>query len=350
MSLTLYKGQAKRLASYLSASHDVTLGHGHALEAVAAMHGYHDWNTLVAAEKSGATPIAGTPAVPCVIPDGAPAAALSLEDLGLAAPQMAQLDVAMDRLAGLFVVAGVVGSGRTTTMQALLEALDREDDSSVLVLASARLLRPLPGAVSVPFHANDPAAYQQVLALGLHPDIVIMGEIRDAAAAELAVALVENGCRVWATIHARSADGAVKRLLDSASRLQQQEPWPSPIAAVVWQTLLPRLCPACRQPAIDVLPAGEPERLAGCYGVPANDLYVKGAPASPNAACAECHGRGTSGYVAVAEVQTPGLGRPRARMSPVEHAVERLRDGLVDVHDVERLTLALQVAPIPSDR
>ena len=138
----------------------------------------------------------------------------SLEALGLPPDDVAGLRELLARPAGLLVVAGPVGSGKTTTLYALLGELD--DGTRNLVTLEDPVEYPLQGVVQA---AVDPARQLDFgsgarALLRQDPDVLMIGEIRDVATCEVALRAALAGYRVLATVHADDALGGVWRLLD----------------------------------------------------------------------------------------------------------------------------------------
>jgi len=138
----------------------------------------------------------------------------SLEALGLQDGEVAVLHRLLARPSGLLVVAGPVGSGKTTTLYALLGELD--DGTRNLVTLEDPVEYPLDGVVQAsvdPARRIDFDSGARAL-LRQDPDVLMIGEIRDAATAEVALRAALAGHRVLATLHAEDALAGIWRLLD----------------------------------------------------------------------------------------------------------------------------------------
>jgi len=138
----------------------------------------------------------------------------SLAALGLQGAELDTLQRLLARPSGLLVVAGPVGSGKTTTLYALLGELD--DGTRNLVTLEDPVEYPLDGVVQA---AVDPARRIDFdsgarALLRQDPDVLMIGEIRDAATAEVALRAALAGHRVLATLHADDALAGIWRLLD----------------------------------------------------------------------------------------------------------------------------------------
>lgn len=197
--------------------------------------------------------------------DAGPVAALRL--LLRAAPTFASLNmpVAFDDLIdlphGLVLVCGAAGAGKSTTLAALAqEALRRR--SLVLVTLEDPIEYVLtPSATSLVRRrqvGRDVRDFASGLrdALRADPDMLLIGEVRDAETAALALTAAETGHLVLASIHSRSAASAVERIVDVCPAEQQQQvriQLAESLRAVVSQRLIRRRHGAGRVPAIELL-------------------------------------------------------------------------------------------------
>ena len=137
-----------------------------------------------------------------------------LSALGLSDEQMAVIKAAIEKPYGLILITGPTGSGKSTTLYSLLNELDREK-SNVVSLEDP-----------VEYHMPDMNQSQVMpeigytFAAGLRsilrqdPDIIMVGEIRDAETAQLAIQAALTGHLVFSTLHTNNAIGVVPRLID----------------------------------------------------------------------------------------------------------------------------------------
>ena len=138
----------------------------------------------------------------------------TLEELGLSAVNLATLKRAIKSSYGMILVTGPTGSGKSTTLYSMLNAIDREKHNVV--------------SLENPVEYNIPGVSQSqvrpeigyTFATGLRsilrqdPDIIMVGEIRDKETAQLAIQASLTGHLVFATLHTNSAIGAIPRLVD----------------------------------------------------------------------------------------------------------------------------------------
>jgi len=215
-----------------------------------------------------------------------------LSKIGFDAARLAAIERMLAYPEGLILVTGPTGSGKTTTLYAMLDHLDDEavnimtlEDPVEYPMARVRQTA-VSEAAKIGFATGIRALLRQ------DPDIILVGEIRDSETAEMAIRAAMTGHRVFATLHTNSAIGSIARLLDLGIR-------PALLAdnlrGVIAQRLVRRLCPDCHHLA----PAttGEYLRLGLFDEENSNGLILAHAGACPN-----CAGRGYRGRLPVFEV------------------------------------------------
>lgn len=170
--------------------------------------------------------------------------ARQISELGLAAEQIEQLHVLLQNPAGLLIVAGPTGQGKTTTLAAINWAIPRT--AKVISLED-------PIEIIQPYIEQKPviADHQELnfanmvrVALREDPDVISISEIRDTATAKAAYTAALTGHLVTATVHAHDTFGVVQRLLDlglSAESLSQV----GVLRGIMAQRLVAKLCVAC---------------------------------------------------------------------------------------------------------
>jgi general secretion pathway protein E len=155
---------------------------------------------------------------------------------------------------GMILACGPTGSGKTTTLYALLRDIDLQERNVVTIEDPVEIQ--LDGVTQIPVNEQQGNSFSALLksVLRQDPDIILVGEVRDAETARIAVQSAMTGHLVFSTVHARDAIGAVYRLLDLGV-----EPYlvSSGLQLVLAQRLVRQLCPHCRKP---VRPT--PEQLA----------------------------------------------------------------------------------------
>lgn len=168
---------------------------------------------------------------------------LSLEDLGMTSSALNWFREVIDRPNGIFLVTGPTGSGKTTTLYAALQTLNRAD-RKILTVEDPVEYR-IKGINQVQVQPRIGLEFSRVLKAFLRqaPNVVLVGEIRDKETAEVAIQASLTGHLVFSTVHTNDAPSAATRLLDMgvppflvATSLQ----------GVLAQRLVRRLCDACK--------------------------------------------------------------------------------------------------------
>ncbi|MCI4677160.1 GspE/PulE family protein [Rhodoblastus acidophilus] len=201
--------------------------------------------------------------------------ALDFQALGFEPETIAALRQVMRLPNGIVLVTGPTGSGKTTTLYTALRELARPDvkvftveDPVEYQLAGINQVQVQP-AIGLDFPATLRAILRQ------DPDIVMIGEIRDAETARIAIQASLTGHLVFSTLHTNSAASSITRLIDMGV---ENYLIASTVKAVLAQRLVRKLCPACAEPLdgrdewrerlIGDIEAEEPERLMRPRGCP----------------------------------------------------------------------------------
>jgi len=172
---------------------------------------------------------------------------LELESLGLEPEELDLLLHAVSLPHGLVLVTGPTGCGKSTTLQAALRRILRERPVNAIAVQDP-VEYDLPGVAQVEVDAAHKITFEKALRSILRhdPDVILIGEIRDAATLDIALKAALTGHLVLATLHTNSAASAVTRLVDMGADRYLVA---ATLRLVVAQRLVRRLCPACSQPA-----------------------------------------------------------------------------------------------------
>ncbi|MCP3917493.1 MAG: Flp pilus assembly complex ATPase component [bacterium] len=221
------------------------------------------------------------------------AVSLDLVALGLTEEDETALRGLTELPHGIVLVTGPTGSGKTTTLYAMLS--EANDPAVKIITVEDPVEYDIRGIVQVPINEDIGVGYDAVLRSMLRqdPDKILVGEIRDRDTATTAVEASLTGHTVFATIHTNDAPSTVTRLIDMGV-----EPFliTATLEAVVAQRLVRMICPDCRtpyEPDDEVLMELGPDadRLQG-----ATLFFGKG--------CARCHHTGYSGRTGIFEIMT----------------------------------------------
>lgn len=192
---------------------------------------------------------------------------LSLKDLGLAADQIDAIEQMSRSPHGIVLVSGPTGSGKTTTLYAVMRTINAMEKNILTVEDPVEYTMPLVQQVSVNEKAGITFASSIRSFLRQDPDVLLVGEIRDEETADLAMRAALTGHLVFSTVHTNDAVGAIVRLRDLGV---QDYIIASTIRGVVSQRLLRRLCPHCKIPATRAEPWNgiQPEQIFEHMGCP----------------------------------------------------------------------------------
>lgn len=216
---------------------------------------------------------------------------LDFDALGFEPQAISTLRDVMRLPNGIVLVTGPTGSGKTTTLYTGLRELARPDvkvftveDPVEYQLAGINQVQVQPG-IGLDFPATLRAILRQ------DPDIVMIGEIRDAATAQIAIQASLTGHLVFSTLHTNSAASSITRLIDMGVESYLIA---STVKAVLAQRLVRRLCAACAAP-LDAREQWRDQlsREIRTHG-PERLMQPKG--------CAQCRGLGYSGRSTIAEL------------------------------------------------
>jgi len=170
---------------------------------------------------------------------------LQVDDLGMPKDTSDQLDDLIRRPHGIILVTGPTGSGKTTTLYAALQKMDRQGRNIMTVEDPVEYDLPGISQTQINLRAGMTFARGLKAILRQDPDVILIGEIRDGETAEIATQSSLTGHLVLSTLHTNTAAGAITRLQDLGvdSFLLA-----STVRGILSQRLLRRLCLSCRQP------------------------------------------------------------------------------------------------------
>jgi len=209
---------------------------------------------------------------------------LSLSDIGLGDAGVATMERMLARTSGIILVTGPTGSGKSTTLYAALNRVNSSEKNIITIEDPIEYQIKGIGQIQVNPKIDLTFASGLRSILRQDPDIIMVGEIRDAETAEIAIQASLTGHLVLSTLHTNDAASAVTRLVDMGI-----EPFmiASSLTAVMAQRLVRVICPHCREEYRPV------ERYAG---IELPDTLYRGR------GCDRCFGLGTMGRTAIYEI------------------------------------------------
>ena len=239
-----------------------------------------------------------------------------LEGLGLTEQQLTRLKLMIARPEGIILFTGPTGSGKTTTLYSILNHINSEglnimtlEDPVEYPMALVRQTS-VAESVKLDFAGGIRSMMRQ------DPDVILVGEIRDAETAEMAFRAAMTGHQVYSTLHTNSAIGAIPRLLDIGIL---PDIMAGNVIGVVAQRLIRRLCPHCKTPyqAED----HEARLLGGPAEAPRPVLFCP-------CGCARCDFQGYRGRLAIMEIlrmngDLDELVARRGTTREIQHAADR---------------------------
>ncbi len=213
---------------------------------------------------------------------------LTLKDLGMEDREAGLLEKAIENPTGLILVTGPTGSGKSTTLYAVLNALNTEHVN--IVTAEDPVEYNMDGITQVNCDSEVGLTFDEALRSFMRqdPDIIMVGEIRDLQTADIALKAAMTGHLVLSTLHTNDAPATVSRLVNMGI-----PPYlvASSQMTVIAQRLMRRLCEKCRQPYMpdmDILKAMGLDKVKADFYMPVG--------------CEDCAGTGYNGRLGVYEL------------------------------------------------
>jgi type IV pilus assembly protein PilB len=218
---------------------------------------------------------------------------VGLRDLGFGEEDWKRFSVMIKRPNGILLVTGPTGSGKTTTLYAALNELNRPDVK--IITAEDPVEYYLPGVNQCEVRSKIGMTFARIIRAMLrqNPNILLVGEIRDQETAETAMQASLTGHLVFSTLHTNDAPSAVTRLVDIGI-----QPFlvASSVMAIMAQRLVRKVCPKCRtryEPAPHLL-----------QGLGLRPELAKKANFSKGKGCANCNKSGYRGRMGIYELMT----------------------------------------------
>jgi type IV pilus assembly protein PilB len=251
----------------------------------------------------------------------------SIAELGLSAVDLARFTEVLDRSHGMVLVTGPTGSGKSTTLYAVLNTIIKRNLNIITIEEPVEYH--IPGIEQVPINADIGMTFAAALRniLRHDPDVIMVGEIRDKETAKIAVQSALTGHLLLSTLHTNSASASITRLIEMGV---DDFLIRSTLLAVVAQRLVRQNCRAC------LVPEPIDEVVRTVMGVGADEVFSIGQ------GCDTCKNTGVAGRRMAYEllIVTPQLRQsitPSADSDTIE--AQAVADGMVPLTQ-HALTLA----------
>ncbi len=215
---------------------------------------------------------------------------LNLDVLGFNPEDLRRFRRAITEPYGMVLVTGPTGSGKTTTLYAAISEIDSQENKIITIEDPVEYQ--LRGVVQIPVNEKKGLTFARGLRSILRhdPDKIMVGEIRDAETAQIAIQSALTGHLVFTTVHANNAFDVIGRFVNMGI-----EPYNfvSALNCILAQRLVRAICPACKVPVVVDRVLCEESGLA--YEL------VKDRPLYQGKGCMECNGLGYRGRSAITE-------------------------------------------------
>jgi len=198
---------------------------------------------------------------------------------------------ALDVPTGVILITGPTGSGKTTTLYAAIDYLNRPTSKIITVEDPVEYI--IPGIIQC---SVDPAAGRSFddslkAVVRQDPDIIVMGEVRDKKSAQVAVQAALTGHKVLTTFHTEDSIGGLLRLIDMGIETFLVS---STVVSILAQRLIRTVCPDCRQAYMPN------RRIANLIGI--DDETLRNHTFYRGTGCGTCYGTGYHGRTALHEL------------------------------------------------
>ncbi len=247
---------------------------------------------------------------------------ISKEKLGFSKENIKKFDALLNNPNGIILITGPTGSGKSTTLYAMLTELNKGIENIITVEDPVEYT--VAGVNQVQVNSKAGLTFSSGLRsiLRQDPDIIMIGEIRDQETVEIAIRAAITGHLVLSTIHTNDAPGTISRLIDMGVPSYMLA---SSLVGIMAQRLVRRICPACKTK----------------YTPNKFELSAAGLPPSYNKeifigkGCSNCNNTGYKGRTAVHEILI--IDREVREMITKGANVDEIRDYAISVQHMNTL-------------
>lgn len=274
--------------------------------------------------------------------------AYTLADIGLSEANQSLIKQYANKPFGMILTTGPTGSGKTTTLYALLKMLSRPNVNVTTIEDPVEYKMPGINQIQVREASNMTFARGLRAIVRQDPDIILVGEIRDRETAEISVNAALTGHLLLSTFHANDAPTAIPRLVDMGI-----EPFllASTLEVIIAQRLVRKICSRCRYS----LPIEEALKTVAVQRDVVSTYFAKGDNVYAGKGCNVCSGIGYNGRTALYEliaitpemqeliVKRPStreiekLARSQGSTPMFEDGIQKIKSGLTTISEVLRV-------------
>lgn len=270
---------------------------------------------------------------------------LTLADVGMDEKYQQIVNGAITHQSGMILVCGPTGSGKSTTMQAMLQLLDFNARNVITIEDPIEYVFPQASQIEINPKADITFAKTLRSVLRQDPDVIFVGEIRDEETASTALAASQTGHLVFTTLHSSSNAAAIVRLMDLGVKPLLIS---SAIDLIISQRLIRKLCGRCKTVANNI-DETQLEKLV--------DKNVDTSKIMRPTGCQHCGDTGYKGRTAIFDIMVIGdnvkahilspyfsvsrfknIGDDRYRTNLKKQALKLALEGITSLEEVKRVT------------
>ena len=268
---------------------------------------------------------------------------INLENLGFFKTHLETISRIAKKPHGIIIIAGPTGSGKTTTLYAILNKLKNLSTKVITIEDPVEIKMPLVNQVQINEKQDITFAHAARAFLRHDPNIILIGEIRDPDTAKEAIRASLTGHKVLSTLHTNTAIDAIYRLNDLGIDLSHIA---NSVLAVISQRLVRKLCPFCKR-KVSIKKETLPESFREEFEKDATEMRVYKARG-----CSCCQrgykgrtviaeilefGQGVRDIVAVGRIDQLKTGKEENALTLKEDISRLIREGVTSFEEAERI-------------